>query len=405
MDDELRLQMQQLFFCRGRWLVAGLLTIVYLIALITEYPNPTLETYDAGYLMFGHLLILLGAKQILKKSNQYVLMSMQIVVSVGMAFLMNNVNASLCYLIGVVIVFVIEDISLSLHQPYYFFSKLVWGYAITIILAGLLVGIIIGPLINSFYILEAISAIMFLSYYIYKAVYDSKYQALQLSQLNVELNAAYKQVSKFTVVEERQRMARDLHDTLTQDLVGIGMELAITESYIDSEQYEKAKNRLKQIQKLTSSSIKESRSMIETYRGITSENAKVSLRSHVIEQTALLEVKYGLKTIVDINDDLMLTGDLLIDVIRMINEALMNVIKHANILNAQVGAILISGQLIIDIENNGDLFPNGGRTRKDHYGLVGMRERAQSHGGDIKILSTSEEGTVVRIKVEMGDTE
>lgn len=397
MEKEIRMQMRNRFFQRGRWTSLAMLTLVYLFSLTASYPQKDKMAFYAGFLMFVHLLIIMTAKWIIKFGEYYALLAIQAVVSIGMAIIMGSEIGSFAFLVGTLGILVIENISLASTRPRHLISWLLWVYAGGVLIAGLLT----NSLINCFYLLEAIMATSFLAYYYYNPIYENGYQSIQLQQLNDELNDAYQKVEQLTVVEERQKMARDLHDTLTQDLVGIGMELSVIEAYGKNGDYNKAKAQLQHTKKLTTSAISESRDIIEDYRNVTPADAAVSLRLRVLERVELLHVKYGLKTTVEIDDDVMLAGELLVDVTRMVNEALMNVIKHANILEAQVGAIVKGNRLIINVENNGDPFPENTH-HQGHFGLLGMRERAQSHGGDIRIMSLPNEGTVVQIEVEMG---
>lgn len=378
----------------------GLLALVYLFSLAVSYwfnRSLTNPAFYAGFLMFVQLMIMVCAKWILRWGNYYVLQISQILVTVLMAFIMQNPTGSFSLLIGTIPVLVIEDIPLGGFHGRFLISEVIWVYAIGI----LVIGALTEPLLSVFYLLEAIVAVALLTYYYYKPVYENNYKTLQLQQMNSELDFAYQKVEQLTVAEERQKVARDLHDTLTQDLVGISMELAIMDGYAANDQPDKVIEQLHHVQQLTTQSIKESRAMIDDYRNVTPENATVGLRLRILEQTALIQAKYGLTTKVAISEDIVLSGELLVDVVRMVTEALMNVVKHAEISEAKVSAVQKGRDLIISVENHGKPFPEKAKTPAGHYGLKGMRERAQHHGGDIQILSLPDTGTVVRIKVKM----
>lgn len=333
MESELWLQMYQQFLKRSRWTLIGWLVGGNVIAFLLKQPAP-MSTYYASFLMFIHLFIFMGVKLILKVANQTTLKSIQIVVTMLMAILMRNNVAGLCMMIGLMPVLVVEDIALSPQRSRYFFSRLTWTYASGVALLGMVWCGLSGEWISEVYIVESILGSLFLTYFMYKPVYDTKYKTLQLSQVNEELNHAYQKVALLTAVEERQKMARNLHDTLTQDLVGIGMQLAIVGTYMDNQKLDKARQQLHDVQKMTSDAVNESRTIIQQYRQITEESAEVSLKTRVLEQTELLKMKYGLETEIEIDDEIRLSGELLVDLVRIIREALMNVIKHANVLEA-----------------------------------------------------------------------
>ncbi|MFT8904297.1 sensor histidine kinase, partial [Liquorilactobacillus satsumensis] len=280
--------------------------------------------------------------------------------------------------------------------------KIVTPFALGYSVVTLGTGSLTKSLATEFFMFQAIVALIFVSKYYYSLIYNNHKKNAELQRLNTELSDAYKEVTRLTTQAVKQKIARDLHDTLVQDLIGINLQLATIDNYLKNKNFADAIRRLENTQKLTQEAITTSRKTITEYRQMQAKNVKIILRDKVVEKVQLLKARYGLDTSVHIAAELELPGELLTDVLRMINEALVNVIKHANISKATVTAQIVhEKKLVIKIMNNGIPFPEKYQQRHDHYGLIGMRERAKAHGGDLKIWSTPEEGTIVLIEVAL----
>ncbi|MFT9255397.1 sensor histidine kinase [Liquorilactobacillus hordei] len=391
-------QIKDTFFIKDKWLILFWLCFTFVFSLYLSYPELKPTTYGAGFLVFLHLLILLLARKLLKifKSINLIL-SMQVIISFVMGGLMiNNSTSATAFLVGFLPIVIIEEITFIDNR------KWLSIFSICYIVLLLFLEIIITDWESVFFMLEAIIAIVFVSKYYYSLIYNNYQKKIELQQLNVELNDAYREVTTLTTREVKQKLARDLHDTLVQDLIGINLQLALIENHVQKNDLSGTAKSLKDTQKLTKEAIISSRKTITEYRKIKDEDIKLTLKGKVIEKVQLLQKRYGLATNVNIAADLELPSKLLIDVVRMINEALINVVRHAETEEAQVDAYLKGEKLVIKISNNGIPFPEKYQQRHDHYGLIGMRERAQSHNGDLKIWSTAEVGTIVLIEIPLG---
>lgn len=92
---------------------------------------------------------------------------------------------------------------------------------------------------NFILLAEAVAMIALLSIYYYQMIYRQVFQAQYLQEVNEELNQAYAQVEEVTTKAVKQTLARDLHDSLTQDLIGINMHLSAMKVLLDNEDYQK----------------------------------------------------------------------------------------------------------------------------------------------------------------------
>ncbi|WP_375685825.1 histidine kinase, partial [Bartonella sp. TT110JLCBS] len=92
-------------------------------------------------------------------------------------------------------------------------------------------------------------AIAIISYAAYIGIGRRFNQAEELRQANIKLNQANNKIAKLTSQRVRQEVARDLHDTLTQDIVGINMQLAVIKMLAEKQDYDKMKMMLDKTEK------------------------------------------------------------------------------------------------------------------------------------------------------------
>ena len=205
-----------------------------------------------------------------------------------------------------------------------------------------------------------------------------------------------KQQWKLAVIEERERMARDMHDNLGQvlgfiNLQAQGIKQELINSGIDIVSY-----KLDKLVDITQSAHDEIRQYIRNVR--TSAYMEKDFIAALKKDIASFEEQTGISVILDITDEF--TGDELIPNIRInmlniVKEALNNVRKHAKAENVKISFSLAQEQLCAAVEDDGkgfDTLQNRGAI-KTKFGLDIMRERASEIGGQIDIESIAGKGT------------
>jgi two-component system, NarL family, sensor histidine kinase DesK len=206
--------------------------------------------------------------------------------------------------------------------------------------------------------------------------------------LEEKLEDANKRISELVKQEERQRIARDLHDTLGQklSLIGLKSDLAQKLIYKDPEQ---AKEELKDVQQTARTALSEVRTMVSQMRGIRLEDEMV--RINQILKAADIEL------IMDEESPLPNTSLFLENILSMcLKEAVTNVVKHSRADTCKIMIEENENELSIKIKDNGI----GLRKDKDlskGSGLRGMEERLDFVNGTLDIIS--DKGTILIMKV------
>jgi NarL family two-component system sensor histidine kinase YdfH len=227
---------------------------------------------------------------------------------------------------------------------------------------------------------------------------------LQTQQLLTELEDAHLQLTEYatqveelTIINERQRMARELHDTLAQGLAGVILQLEAADSYLANENPIKA-------QAITQQAMERARGALTDAR-----RAIKDLRENQFTGTNLVDVlhqevdRFTTATGIPCELDLSIPDDLPDHIgeitLRAISEGLMNIARHAN---ANEVKIIINcddeNKLEIKIQDNGCGFnPEESIGKSGHYGLLGMRERTRLSRGELEVISSPGSGTTLNL--------
>ncbi|MDL4841210.1 sensor histidine kinase [Aquibacillus rhizosphaerae] len=212
------------------------------------------------------------------------------------------------------------------------------------------------------------------------------YNRIKREQLEDQLEDANKRISKLMVIEERQRIARDLHDTLGQKLSLIGLKSDLAGKLVIANP-ESAKNEINDIRQTARTALKEVREMVSDMRG-------VKLKDEIIHIKQILDAA-EIELQVEGNPNLSHTPLLVENVVSMcLKEAITNVVKHSSASTCQVLIKQSPNELFIEVKDDGIGLVEG--NGKGH-GLQGIRERLEFLNGSLEIQSI--DGTTLKIKV------
>src|SRR3989475_3120894 len=212
------------------------------------------------------------------------------------------------------------------------------------------------------------------------------------AMLAIQLNESAEQSRKAAILEERNRMARDIHDTLAQGFTGVIVQLEAAEDAIACCRRNEANEHLQRASELARQSLNEARRSVHALRpqALQRGNFWEALKGIVKNTTAgtalhtTFELRGRLRELPLVwQENLLHIGQ----------EALTNALKYARPRNFETRLICNSKELRLELRDDGDGFKvNGGH---DGFGLAGMRERVEQMGGKLTITSARGKGAKV----------
>ena len=220
----------------------------------------------------------------------------------------------------------------------------------------------------------------------------------RLSNSNAELAGK----ARFTaIIEERQRLARELHDAVSQQLFAISMTATALSRTMDKD-FEKAKHHISLIEEMASVAQSEMRALLLHLRPVHLEGKQLSdgLRELIRE----LQAKIPIEISSEIEAGIVLSRGIEDHLFRIVQEALSNTLRHSKATKLLV-LLKKHGELVmLSVRDNGIGFDV--ETKKQtSYGLVTMQERVNELGGSIAIISAPGNGTRIDIRIPLIERE
>jgi signal transduction histidine kinase len=228
---------------------------------------------------------------------------------------------------------------------------------------------------------------------------DERLVSLFAHQAAIALESARlrKELEKVAVLEERQRLARDLHDSVTQSLYAVSLYSEAAARLLDSGDPEQASAHLREARATSVAALREMRLLLFELQPSVLE--KEGFAAALQARLTAVEERVGLKTDFTVEGTLRPTPIVEEQLHRIAQEALNNALKHACADKVTVRLRQIVGEVSLTISDDGVGFdlekarPGGG------FGLRGMEERAATIGADLAILSEPGKGTTVHVFV------
>ncbi|HEX3051416.1 MAG TPA: sensor histidine kinase [Aggregatilineaceae bacterium] len=221
-----------------------------------------------------------------------------------------------------------------------------------------------------------------------------------LKLANTQLAHHAATLEQLAVTRERNRLARELHDTLAHTLSALAVQLEAVDA-LWKVKPEQAQVRLQRSIETTRSGLTETRRVLQNLRATPLEDLGLGLAlKQLAESTA---ARSGVT--LDLHIDKWLGGlspDVEQCVYRIAQEALANVVNHANAAHLTVQLIRQSPYLTLTISDDGLGFAPE-QLSAARFGIQGMRERADMIGGRLNVESQPGQGTIVVLAVEVGE--
>jgi len=225
---------------------------------------------------------------------------------------------------------------------------------------------------------------------------ESQRLLAELERAHQQLQAYTAQAEQLAVVKDRNRLARDLHDSVSQTIFSMRL-TADAVRILQQRDPTQVSPQLDKLQELAQSALEKMRTLIHELRpSVVAEHGLIpALRHHA----TLMERQYKFKVALDISGRPRLTEEEAEQIYHVIEEALNNVLKHADTDQATLSIRSENNHVIITVSDDGKGFSREDIDKEKNLGLAGMRERLCSVGGSLMIESSPGEGTCITVEI------
>lgn len=381
--------LEQLFL--SRFFMALWIFLVYIGAMILQYTEE-LPFYDG--LFFSFLMVICGILQWISSSLTDYQVRWLLFVYGGLIFVASFILplAGFAIQIGLLPVWIAQNLMIykSIFKPVGLFILM---YSVFYIIVGIYYGVSWISNYMAIFFLVLASSIPF------SLITKRQLHAhIRMQNYLTDLEAIHQKVEELTVANERQRMARDLHDTLAQGLAGLIMQLEATDVYLLNGNTKRSQEIIRKSMQQARKTLNEARQAIDDLRANTlSEMDFFSIIEREIEH--FTEVT-GVQVISEILPIESLSSLVKEHSLYMLSECLTNIAKHAKADQVTIKIAQEWGFLSLIVKDNGvGMDTNTIGKQPGHYGLIGLKERTRLLRGSINISSQEKQGTSIEIKL------
>lgn len=254
----------------------------------------------------------------------------------------------------------------------------------------------------AYWLLTIIPTVIFIGLYVTmylrqaEAREEAQALASELESANRQLTEYSARVEDLTLASERQRLARELHDTLSQGLAGLILQLEAADAHLGHNRSDKAHAIVADAMVQARSTLADARSAIDDLRHSSRDNLDSALRQEIARFTNAtgLDVHFYSDPLPPLPDPIEET------VVRALAEALTNSARHARAQKVEVNVHIKDEQLSMTVQDDGRGFdpssiPSG------HYGILGLRERVRLANGRFDIRSGNDKGTCLTLEIPL----
>lgn len=227
----------------------------------------------------------------------------------------------------------------------------------------------------------------------------------ELAEAHDKLKAYALKVEELSVTQERQRMARELHDTLAQGLAGLIMQLEAVDDLLGRGDVERARAVTGRAMQRARTTLQEARTAIVALRSPLEQGDTMEAIRRLVDN---LTADTGITCSFEAGPgDLHLHGHVAETVYRVVQEGLVNIARHSGARRAWVRLAATGGEIRLEVGDDGAGFDPATRgSRAGHFGLTGLRERVALEDGKLEIDTAPGAGTrlLVSLPLQEGET-
>jgi PAS domain S-box-containing protein len=215
----------------------------------------------------------------------------------------------------------------------------------------------------------------------------------------VEHTRLHQQSEQLAVMEERERLARDLHDSVTQSLYSLTLFAEAGRRSIKTGDLERAASFLARLADTAQDALKEMRLLVYELRPPALE--REGLVGAIQQRLGAVERRAGVKAHLLVDDMVRLPASVEEELYRIAQEALNNALKHATATSVTVRICTVNERVELEIVDDGIGFDPATTGNGGGMGLANMRKRVEKLGGTIQVASALGQGTKVSVKVKI----
>lgn len=216
--------------------------------------------------------------------------------------------------------------------------------------------------------------------------------ATMAAQDITERKSAEETLRQMAALEERQRLARDLHDSVNQTIFTMSV-LAEAVPHLIDHNPEQANKRLHELGLLARAAMSEMRTLLLELRPANIINTSMSeLLAHLVNA---VQARQRIDLSASVDYDQPLPEDVHIALYRIVQESLNNILKHSGATEAQISLKAEKGCVLLQVMDNGNGFDTEGMAAG--LGMSVMRERAATIGATLEVISRSGQGTHILV--------
>ncbi|WP_125980522.1 sensor histidine kinase [Loigolactobacillus iwatensis] len=370
--------------------------VIYIISATIEgvlSPGKISNWFYLGLFFVGMSIQIALLSYLTKPRIEFVILT-QLIVTIGSYFLIGD---CMPILLGMAPVILLEIWNFQVGKE----QKIALALVIIIFAAIYLHNIFgMASFGHTVLLLEVTAFLIFAALYT-QSVFTKQFIELKKSrQLFEQLENVYDQVEQTTVEVERDRIARDFHDSIIQQIIGNLLTLEATANAMrNGAACEKSLAEIEHV-------ITRSRKMVVDSRAIVKDlrvNRELSLKTRINILSNSFKKNYQLDVKSTIKDEPEFSRDVFSQLEMIIHECLINVAKHAGVNNAVVFGERTKENYRLKIIDFGNGFDVKNVTKSDlNFGLENIAERVRSISGQFAIKSVKGEGTTIVIDIPLG---
>jgi len=217
----------------------------------------------------------------------------------------------------------------------------------------------------------------------------------ELKQKNIKLQEYAQQVETLAVVEERNRLSREMHDTLGHRLTTSAVQLEAALRLLP-EQSERASNIIAEVRQEVRHALAELRQTVGRLREPV--ETEMDLEQALVRMVDKFKLASDLEVNLDLPDEpCLVTPAQRLALFRAAQEGLTNIQRHSQATEARLRLICTPAEVRLVLQDDGRGLPTGGLVSTSGFGLRGLKERADALGGEVVLKNSSDGGAELSV--------